>query len=173
MNINELTVARHLNGFLGDLDIPSLPSALSLNYSACPSQLVLIFSLFCSRLDSTRLCYTKEDADREVKDIRSRVEKFNGSFVWLKDKIYYYKFNDTIAACKAKVTDFPPMSNENTDKLLPPVQTKCVDIDVDVGVVPKKNNKTSARAIQRDSKKHNYKLHSNFKQLFSVYKPMA
>lgn len=89
-------------------------------------------------MDHPRLCFTKEDADREVEDIKSRTEKFEGTFVWLRSKIYYYKFEETIAANKAKVTDFPSVIDEETDKLLPQVLTICVDIDVDVGVVPKK-----------------------------------
>lgn len=92
-------------------------------------------------MDHPRLCFTKEDADREVEDIKSRTEKFEGTFVSLRSKIYYYKFEETIAANKAKVTDFPSVIDEETDKLLPQVLTICVDIDVDVGVVPKKKIK--------------------------------
>jgi len=99
-----------------------------------------------------RLCFTKEDADREVEDIKSHTKKFKGSFIWLRSKIFYYKFDETIGANTAKVTDFPSVIDEETDKLLPQVQTKCVEIDVDVGIVPKKKIRLALNTVLAQQK---------------------
>lgn len=86
-----------------------------------------------------------------MEDIKECAKKYNGSFRWLRDKIYFYQFDSTIAASGAKAIDFPSLYGEETCKLLPPVETKCVDIDVDVGVVPKKRIKVMVDSYQRQS----------------------
>ena len=81
----------------------------------------------------------EEIESRKNQEVQSSKKVYDGGeFMWIVDGIYVYKFGNTLPAGSAKITDFIPLSDKETDEILPRIDGFHVEIDLQIVLIPKK-----------------------------------